>query len=96
MDIWSTLILLAATFLISVMISQPLTDQGVKKVVEALPTNQAALLAERERLLDALQELDFDHGLGKIPSDVYSTQRQELVTSAALVLKKIETQGELP
>ncbi len=45
-----------------------------------------SLLAERERLLSALSELDFDHSLGKIPAEDYPNQRIEHAPAHAEVL----------
>jgi hypothetical protein len=48
------------------------------------------LLAERERLLTALQELDFDQTLGKIPAEDYPTQRATLLQKGAEVLRQLD------
>ena len=50
----------------------------------------STLLAERERLLSALQELDFDHTLGKIPAEDYPTQRAALLKEGADVLRQLD------
>jgi hypothetical protein len=50
----------------------------------------SALLAERERLLTALQELDFDQSLGKIPAEDYPVQRAALLQKGAEVLRKLD------
>ncbi|MBE3119474.1 MAG: zinc-ribbon domain-containing protein [Candidatus Atribacteria bacterium] len=49
------------------------------------------LLAERERLLTGLQELDFDQTLGKIPAEDYPAQRAELLQKGAEVLRQLDT-----
>jgi len=51
----------------------------------------SSLLAERERLLTALQELDFDQTLGKIPAEDYPAQRTELLQKGAEVLRHLDT-----
>lgn len=48
------------------------------------------LLAERESLLTALQELDLDQSLGKIPSDDYPTQRKALLQKGTEILRKLD------
>ncbi len=54
----------------------------------------SALQAERERLLDALQELDLDHFMGKVLERDYRPQRQALTLQGAQVLRRIdELQG---
>jgi hypothetical protein len=56
----------------------------------------AALFAERERVLDALADLDNDWDLGKVPEEIYATQRDQLVNEGAAVLKAIEAEGQTP
>jgi hypothetical protein len=53
----------------------------------------SSLLAERERLLTALQELDFDHSLGKIPAEDYPTQRTAILQKGAEVLRQLDVLG---
>jgi hypothetical protein len=48
------------------------------------------LLAERDSLLTALQELDFDQSLGKIPAEDYPAQRALLIQKGANVLRKLD------
>ena len=48
------------------------------------------LLAERERLLTALQELDFDNSLGKIPVEDYPLQRSLLLQKGAEILRQLD------
>src|SRR5262245_14116945 len=50
----------------------------------------SALLAERERVINALQELDFDYQLGKIPDEDYPGQRNELIRKGVEILKKLD------
>jgi hypothetical protein len=47
-------------------------------------------LAERERVLDALAELEADWELGKVPGEVYAEQRALLVAKGALALEELE------
>ena len=57
----------------------------------------SALLAERDRLLNALQELDFDYTLGKIPGEDYPAQRAVLLQRYADALRKLDAfQTEAP
>ena len=48
------------------------------------------LLANRENALNALQELDFDFKLGKIPAEEYSIQRASLLQMGAEVLRRLD------
>jgi rubrerythrin len=50
----------------------------------------SALLAERDRVLSSLQELDFDFKLGKIPEEEYPVQRQSLLQKGADILRKMD------
>jgi hypothetical protein len=50
----------------------------------------SSLMAERERLLTALQELDSDQALGKIPAEEYHPQRTALLKKGAEVLRKLD------
>ncbi len=52
--------------------------------------SRSSLLAEYDRLLNLLQELEFDHALGKIPADEYPKQRALLMQSGAEVLQKLD------
>ena len=50
----------------------------------------SSLMAERDRVINALQELDFDFKLGKIPREDYPVQRAELMQLGTGVLKKLD------
>lgn len=64
----------------------------IRKVRHGHGENQtlSVILAERDRILNAIQELDFDHSLGKIPEENYLVQRAQLVQSGVEILKKID------
>jgi rubrerythrin len=59
-----------------------------------LSTNEmheiSALKAERDRVINSLQELDFDHKLGKIPTEDYPEQRAELLKKGSEILRKLD------
>ena len=50
----------------------------------------SALKAERDRVINSLQELDFDFNLGKIPAGEYPDQRTALLEKGADVLRKLD------
>lgn len=50
----------------------------------------SALLAERDRVLNALLELDFDNDLGKIPGEDYALQRAALLQAGADALRQLD------
>jgi hypothetical protein len=56
----------------------------------------SGLLAEKERILSALQELDFDNSLGKIPLEQYPLQRNVLVQKGAEILSSLDKLGYKP
>lgn len=53
-------------------------------------TARQALLAQKERLLERIRELDFDYETAKIPPDVYEPQRASLLAEAAAVLQQLD------
>jgi hypothetical protein len=93
MDIGSLLLLLALLVLIGLFIARPLLDRDSAAATpeEELKVHElSTLLAERDRILTALEELDFDNALGKIPSEDYTNQRARLVNQGADVLRKLD------
>lgn len=93
MDIGSIFLILALLILIGLFISRPLLDR--KAVVINTHNMQedhelSGLLAERDRILTALQELDFDHELGKIPEADYPAQRAAMLQRGAKILRRID------
>jgi hypothetical protein len=93
MDIGSIFLLLALFILVVFFIAQPFF--GRQRSVAAHPAGearqQASLLrAERARVIQALQELDFDYALGKIPEEDYPVQRNALLLHGAEVLQKLD------
>jgi hypothetical protein len=50
----------------------------------------SALLAERERALNALTELDFDKGIDKIPVDEYFAQRASLIQKGSEIIRRLD------
>jgi hypothetical protein len=94
MDIGSILLILALLLLVGLFVSRPLFERRATAVTES-EHQISALLAERDRILTALGELDFDHDLGKIPADEYPVQRDRLLKNGAQILRQIDAfQGE--
>jgi hypothetical protein len=94
MDVGSILLILALLLLVGVFVTRPFFERNI--VPEPDPEADerdhelSSLLAERDRLLNALQELDFDHALAKIPEEDYPAQRALLLQQAAKVLQKLD------
>jgi zinc-ribbon domain len=89
MDIGVILLTFSILLLVALFITWPFFDT---RKLESAPQAQelSALMAERDRTITALQELDFDYSLGKIPAEDYPQQRTELLRKGADVLRKID------
>ena len=97
MDLGSIFLVLALFTLVGLFISRPFFER--KEVVSGAETTlldhqRSALLAERDRILNALQELDFDYALGKIPEEDYPEQRSFLLQGGADVLRQLDALQE--
>lgn len=93
MEIGSLFLLLALLILVVMFIARPLVDPVVAVISPEQELREheiSTLLAERDRILNAIQELDFDHALGKIPEEDYPTQRIRLLNRGAVVLQKLD------
>ena len=53
-------------------------------------------MAERDRVINSLQELDFDFKLGKVPEEDYPVQRAGLLQKGADILRKIDALAPQP
>lgn len=93
MDIGSILLILALSVLVALYVGRPLLEREDRQETRHLDEKdheRSALLAERDRVLDALEELDFDYALGKIPAEDYPSQRSRLVQYGAEVLRRLD------
>lgn len=97
MDFGSILLIGSLAVLVLMFVSRPFFERGAenKPLVERKAHLQeehvrSGLLAERDRLLTALRELEFDQTLGKIPAEDYPVQRAYLMQSAANVLRQLD------
>lgn len=89
MDIGAILLFLAVLVVTVLFISRPFLDKR-QPAVAAGGHELSALMAERDSIITALQELDFDNSLGKIPAEDYPQQRAALLQHGAQVLRKID------
>lgn len=103
MDFGSILLILALAVLISLFISRPLlahqseeTPLVVRQAVLQVDHERSALLAEQERILTALQELDFDQTLGKIPPEDYPVQRAAYLQAGVTILQRLDALQAAP
>ena len=89
MDLGSILVILALILVVGAILARPLfEDRG--RDMGSREQKRSILLAEEEKVLAALQELDLDHAMGKVLSDEYQAQRAALVAQGAAVLKAID------
>ena len=98
MDIGSLLLFFALLILVFLFITRPLFDRKatiVEPVVDQREHERSALLAERDRLINALQELDFDYALGKIPEEDYPVNRAFLLKRGADILRKLDEMDQV-
>lgn len=90
MDLGSLFLLIALLILVGAFVARPLIERKAMEVSEE-EQSLSTWLARRDRVLDALQELDFDYKLGKIPETDYPTQRATLLQQGADILKHLDT-----
>ncbi|RPH59497.1 MAG: zinc ribbon domain-containing protein [Chloroflexi bacterium] len=90
MEIGAIFLLLAVVLLVTLFVARPFIEHRRVSVISSDEHELSSLLAERDRLITALQELDFDHTLGKIPTEDYPSMRADLMRHAADVLQKLD------
>jgi hypothetical protein len=89
MQLGSIFLIFAVVVLIGIYLYAPFTARTRRtRVSETLEVS--ALKAERDRVINSLQELDFDHNLGKIPAEDYPDQRTQLIQKGADILRKLD------
>jgi hypothetical protein len=89
MEPGSIFLVLAVIVLIGIYLYAPFTTRARRaRVSETLEVS--TLKAERDRVINSLQELDFDFNLGKIPAGEYPDQRAFLLQKGADILRKLD------
>lgn len=89
MDLTAIFFSLAILILVGIYLYAPFMERRARRVTEE-EHELSALMAERDRVINSLQELDFDFKLGKIPEEDYPTQRANLLQKGADILRKID------
>lgn len=89
MDIGSIFLILGLLVLVALFVGRPFLENTARSLSQE-EHDYSSLLAERDRVLNALMELDFDHALGKIPEEDYPAQRAALMQHGAQVLKQVD------
>lgn len=90
MELTAIFFSLAVLVLVGIYLYAPFMERRARRVTEE-EHELSTLMAERDRVINSLQELDFDFKLGKIPEDDYPTQRVALLQRGAEILKKIDS-----
>jgi len=90
MQIAALLLTLGVIILVGLYLYIPFLERQARRVTEE-EHELSALLAERDRAINSLQELDFDHDLGKIPEGEYPAQRADLLQKGADILRQIDS-----
>lgn len=90
MDIGALFLLLAVCLLTIWFVARPFLERRRTTTVSADEQELSTQMAERDRLLMALQELDFDQTLGKIPAEDYPAMRASLLQRASDVLRRLD------
>ena len=104
MDLGSIMLIASLGIVVCILLSRPFvlkpaggSDVYIRKAFESDEHQRSYLLAEKERIITAIRELDFDNQLGKIPQADYPAQRMELLQMGAEVLRKLDDlEGKVP
>jgi hypothetical protein len=89
MDLGSIFLILSLFTVTALFIIRPFFEH---KAVSVSREEQklSSLLAERDRILTALEELDFDFTMGKIPEEDYPAQRTLLLKKGTDILRELD------
>jgi hypothetical protein len=90
MELTAIFFALAVLILVGMYLYAPFMERRARGVTEE-EHELSALMAERDRVINSLQELDFDFKLGKIPEDDYPDQRASLLQKGAAILRQIDS-----
>lgn len=90
MELGAIFLLVLVVILTAMFVARPFWGKRRVLTVSAAEHETSSLLAERDRLLTALQELDFDHTLGKIPAEDYPAMRSGLLQNASETLRQLD------
>ena len=97
MELGSIFLILALMVLVGLFISRPLLvkdGSSQDHVINQVDHESSFLQAERDRILSALQELDLDNAMGKVPQESYPKQRSFLLMRGAEVLRRLDSLSE--
>jgi hypothetical protein len=92
----SLFLVLALLVAVALFVGRPFFRHDFVETNDVMPSGDSlehhlsTLLAERDRVLNSLQELEFDYTLGKIPAEDYPLQRAELLKKGSHVLRQLD------
>jgi rubrerythrin len=89
MDIGAIFFTLAVVTLVGMYVGQPYIQRRGRRASQE-DHEVSTLMAEYDRAVNTLQELDFDNALGKVPAEDYPRQRAELLAKGADLLRKLD------
>jgi rubrerythrin len=89
MQIVSIFFTLGILIFVGVFLYMPFLERRARRVTED-EHETSTLLAERERIVNSLQELESDYQLGKVPEEDYPTQRANFLQRGADILRKLD------
>ncbi|HEY5728599.1 MAG TPA: zinc ribbon domain-containing protein [Anaerolineales bacterium] len=95
MEIAAILLTLGVIILVGLYLYAPFLERQARRVTQE-EHELSTLLAERDRVVNSLQELDFDFNLGKIPEEDYPAQRAALLQKGADILRSIDSYSPQP
>jgi hypothetical protein len=98
LDTGSVLLIISILILVGLIVFRPFYSNFPPFIIDKLPFDGlgkaeerlTGLALERDRLFSAMQELDTDHELQKIPDEAYLSRRNEFRNAAAGILKQID------
>jgi len=90
MDIGAIFFTLAVVALVGMYVGQPFIQRRGRRATQE-DHEYSALMAEYDRVVNTLQELDFDNSLGKVPPEDYPKQRTDLLAKGAELLRKLDS-----
>lgn len=91
MEIGSIFLILAVLVIAGMYLYAPFTSRARTIYNNNEEHELSALKAERDRVINSLQELDFDFKLGKVPADDYPEQRTHLLQKGAEILRQLDS-----
>ena len=89
MELGSLFLVLAVLVMVGIYLYAPFSSRA-RRVRASESHEVSSLKAERDRVINSLQELDFDFKLGKIPEEDYPEQRATLLQKGSDILRKLD------